>query len=65
MYIYDKPLVDMVLSKNSLLTVSSVQLASICCTGTGGSSSLASDFTAGNYTRSKCIATHSEVSSCK
>ena len=59
MYTYDKPLADMALSKNPLLTVSSGQLASICCTGTGGSSSLASDFTAGNYTRSKCIATHS------
>ena len=54
MYTYDKPLVDMVLSKNSLLTVNNGQFASICCTGTGGSSSLASDFTAGNYTRSKC-----------
>ena len=55
MYTYDKPLVDMVLSNNSLLTVKNGQLASICCTGTGGSSSLASDFTDGNYTRSKYI----------
>ena len=40
--------------------VSSGQLASICCTGTVGSSSLASDFTDGNHTRSKCITTHTE-----
>ena len=58
MYTYDKPLVDIALSNNPLLTVSSGQLTSICCTGTGGSSCLVSHFTAGNYTRSRCIATH-------
>ena len=49
-----KPLAAMALSKNPLLTVSSGQLACICCTGTGGSNSLASDFTAGNCTGNKC-----------
>ena len=48
MYTYDKPLVHMVLSNNPLLTVSSGQLNSICCTRTEGSSSLASHFTTGN-----------------
>ena len=61
-YSNDKPLAVMALSKNPLLTVSSGQLDCICCIGTGGSSSLASDFTAGNYIRSKCIAIHSDVS---